>query len=56
MFGVRFTTAMLYLTGDLAGGKTIFPSVNVGVPPEAGALLYWSLKEIIAYLFIDWGS
>ena len=41
---------MLYLTGNLAGGKTIFPAVNVGVEPEAGALLYWTLKEIIAFI------
>ena len=45
----RFVTAMLYLTGDLAGGRTIFPLLDVGVSPEAGALLYWSTK---AFLFM----
>ncbi len=43
----RIVTAMLYLTGDLAGGRTIFPLVDVGVSPEAGALLYWSTKEFL---------
>ena len=49
----RFVTAMLYLTGDLAGGRTIFPVVDVGISPEAGALLYWSTKE---YLCVNKGN
>ncbi len=45
-------TAMVYLTGNLAGGRTIFPSVNVGNTPEAGSLLFWDTKEIYTFLAI----
>ncbi len=38
-------TNILYLSNNVAGGKTVFPDAGVGVYPEAGAMLHFSSKE-----------
>jgi len=43
--GGRFMTTMLYLSDVEAGGRTVFPHVNVGVSPVAGNLLFWNIRE-----------
>ena len=43
--GGRIFTALLYLSDDVIGGKTIFPMVDVGIAPEAGAIALFLIKE-----------
>ena len=38
-------TNILYISNNVAGGKTVFPDAGVGVYPEAGAMLHFSSKE-----------
>ena len=38
-------TNILYLSNNIAGGKTLFPDAGIGVYPEAGAMLFFSSKE-----------
>merc|ERR1740131_886129 len=35
---------MMYLSNVEAGGKTVFPHINVGVQPAAGSLLSWQTR------------
>ncbi len=39
--GPRFVTFMIYLSDVEAGGRTVFPTIGVSVPPEAGSALFW---------------
>jgi hypothetical protein len=32
---------MIYLSDVEAGGRTVFPTIGVSVPPEAGSALFW---------------
>ena len=45
--GGRLATIILYLSENTVGGKTIFPSVDVGVVPEAGSVLLFATQEIV---------
>ncbi len=47
--GGRLATIILYLSENTIGGKTIFPSVDVGVVPEAGSVLLFATQEIVYY-------
>jgi hypothetical protein len=40
--GGRVTTSTTFLSDVEAGGKIVFPYLNVGVAPTAGSLLYWT--------------
>ncbi len=39
--GPRFCTFMIYLSDVEAGGRTVFPTVELSVEPEAGSALFW---------------
>ena len=43
--GGRLTTAMLYLSDVESGGFTIFPKLGLYIVPEAGSLLFWSVRR-----------
>ncbi len=40
-------TNILYLSNNIAGGKTVLPDAGVGVYPETGAMIHFSTKEYI---------
>ena len=39
--GPRFCTFMIYLSDVESGGRTVFPTIGVSVPPIAGSALFW---------------
>ena len=45
--GGFFATNILYLSNNIAGGKTVFPDAGVGVYPEYGAMIHFSTKEYL---------
>lgn len=40
--GQRSWTAMIYLTNEEEGGRTVFPNLGIAIPPQQGMLLMWN--------------
>ena len=50
--GERLATFMIYLNHVEAGGYTVFPELNVRIPPVKNAAAFWyNLKRSVLMLF-----